>query len=173
MTSTLDFAKLSLQDALDIAIIIEEEARDRYEELADQLEQHRTPDAARFFRAMVKNEAKHATQLKAHRQSAIGKAAVKVDRSIIPEVEVTDFDAARAFMTPHQALRIALANEVRAYNFYASALKKVKDAKVKDLFRELVAEESEHQEMVKRALSKLPPEDKSNPDDFGDEPVAQ
>ena len=74
MTGTLDLAKLTLQDALDIAIIIEEEARDRYEELADQLEQHRTPDAAKFFRAMVQNEDKHAEQLKAHRKKACGTA---------------------------------------------------------------------------------------------------
>jgi erythrin-vacuolar iron transport family protein len=173
MTSKLDFAKLSLQDALDIAIIIEEEARDRYEELAEQLEQHRTPDAAKFFRAMVKNESKHAVQLQTHRKKVFGQAPVKVDRSIVPEVETTDYDEARAFMTPHQALRVALANEVRAHNFYAGALKKVKDAKVKDLFKELVQEEKEHQTMVKNAIAKLPREDKSNPDDFGDEPVAQ
>jgi erythrin-vacuolar iron transport family protein len=173
MTSKLNFAKLTLQDALDIAIIIEVEARDRYEELASQLEQHRTPDAAAFFRAMMKNEQKHAEQLKKHRKTVCGTAPVKVDKSIVPELETTDYDEARAFMTPHQALRIAMANEVRAHAFYVGALKKVKDAKVKDLFKELVQEEKEHQDMVKRAIGKLPPEDKANPDDFGDEPVAQ
>ena len=32
MTAALEFKKLSLQDALDLAILIEEEAKDRYEE---------------------------------------------------------------------------------------------------------------------------------------------
>jgi len=36
--SKLDYSKLDLQDALDIAILIEEEAKERYEELATQLE---------------------------------------------------------------------------------------------------------------------------------------
>jgi len=39
MTSTLgiDFASLSLKDALDLAVLVEEEARERYEEFADQM----------------------------------------------------------------------------------------------------------------------------------------
>ncbi len=173
MTLTLDFAKLSLQDALDIAILIEEEARDRYEELAEQLEQHRTRDAADFFREMVQNESKHAADLKAHRREVFGSAPMRVDPALVPEVETTDYDEARAFMSPHQALRIALANEDRAFAFYGLALKKVKDAKVKSLFKELQQEEKLHQDMVKKTLASLPPEDKTNPDDFVDEPVAQ
>ena len=46
----LDLATLSLLDALDLAILIEDEARERYEEFAAQMDQHRTPEAARFFR---------------------------------------------------------------------------------------------------------------------------
>ncbi|MBI5507215.1 MAG: ferritin family protein [Deltaproteobacteria bacterium] len=169
----LDFDKLSLQDALDLAIIIEEDARDRYEELADQLEKHRTADAARFFKAMVANEDRHAEQLKAHRKQVCGDVPVKIDRSLVPELETTDYDEARAFMSPHKAFEVAYANETRAHNFYALALKKVKDAKVKQLFTTLVAEEKEHQAMIKAAMAKLPPEDQTNPDDFGDDPVAQ
>ena len=173
MTRKLDFEKLSLQDALDIAIIIEEEARDRYQELAEQLEQHRTPGAAKFFRDMMTNETKHAADLQKHRANAFGKAPSKVDRSVVPEVETTDYDEARAFMTPHQALRIAYANETRAHGFYRDALSTVRDAKVQSLFNGLMREEAEHQAMVKAALKKLPAEDKSNPSDFADDPVAQ
>ena len=40
----IDFNTLSLQDALDLAILIEEEAKDRYEELAAELmELDKTP----------------------------------------------------------------------------------------------------------------------------------
>ena len=34
MAQIIDFAKLTLQDALDLAILIEEDARGRYEEFA-------------------------------------------------------------------------------------------------------------------------------------------
>ena len=52
MVPKIDFSKLSLQDALDLAILIEEEAKDRYQEFVDQLELHHTPQAASFFRFM-------------------------------------------------------------------------------------------------------------------------
>ena len=67
-TVGLDFNKLTLCEALDLAVLVEEEAMERYGELADQLEQHRTPQAARFFRYMEKNEAKHRATLAAKRK---------------------------------------------------------------------------------------------------------
>ena len=65
MTSTrgIDFATLTLKDALDLAIRIEEEAYERYGELADQMDLHDTPDAAHFFRFMMANEEKHRAEL--------------------------------------------------------------------------------------------------------------
>ena len=42
----IDFAALSLKDALDLAVLIEEEAKERYEDLAEQMELHHTPEAA-------------------------------------------------------------------------------------------------------------------------------
>ena len=59
----IDLAALSLMDALDLAILVEDEARERYEEFAFQMEQHRTPEAAKFFRYMVENESKHGDEL--------------------------------------------------------------------------------------------------------------
>ena len=49
MAATIDFASLSLQDALDLAILVEEEAQERYLEFVDQMEQHHTKEAAGFF----------------------------------------------------------------------------------------------------------------------------
>ncbi len=173
MAKSLDFAKLTLQDALDVAIIIEEEARDRYDELAEQLLQHNTPDAAKFFRTMVTNEEKHAEQLRAQRAKAFGKAPVTVERSLIPEVEITDYSEARAFMSAQKAYRIAYANETRAHDFYAAALKQTHEPAVQALFKELLDEEKEHQAIVKRALDKLPAETPGDNDDYVDEPNPQ
>ena len=74
MADTIDFASLSLQDALDLAILVEEEAQERYLEFVDQMEQHHTPEAARFFAAMAKNEQKHGEELRARRRSLFGDA---------------------------------------------------------------------------------------------------
>jgi len=86
-TQGIDFAKLSLVDALDLAILIEEEARERYEDFADQMDQHRTPVAARFFRHMAGNEAKHGQELAERRAQLFPDAARKVTRAMLFDVE--------------------------------------------------------------------------------------
>ncbi len=43
-----------------VASQTEEEAKVRYDDFADQMDAHRTPDVAKFFRFMAENELKHA-----------------------------------------------------------------------------------------------------------------
>lgn len=172
-TRGIDFANLSLMDALDLAILIEEEAEERYLDFAAQMEQHRTPDAARFFRFMASNEAKHGLELSARRAERFSDAPRVVNRSMIFDVEAPDFDAARAFMSPRKAMEAALASEVKAHAFFVSALPALKDADVRTLFEELRNEEVEHQELVQLELDKLPPDSGLSDDDFVDEPSAQ
>ena len=63
MSTSLDLSKLSLMDALDFAILIEEEARQRYEMFAKQIGRTgRAHDAGSFFASMAENEAKHGTE---------------------------------------------------------------------------------------------------------------
>ena len=63
MSHDIDFTTLTLRDTLDLAIAIEEEAKERYDEFAEQLEAHHSPEVAKFFRFMSDNEIKHAEQL--------------------------------------------------------------------------------------------------------------
>jgi len=173
MATRIDFAGLSLMDALDLAVLIEDEAKERYEDFAAQMEQHRTPEAATFFRLMAVNEAKHGQELAARRSQLFGTAPGTVTRAMIFDVEAPDFDAARAFMSPRQAMKAALASEVKAHAFFVAALPALKDAKVRALFEELRDEEVEHQDLVKAELAKLPPDSGLSDDDFVDEPAAQ
>jgi rubrerythrin len=169
----IDFASLTLMDALDLAILIEEEAKERYEDLAAQMEQHRTPEAARFFRYMAANEAKHGLELATRRAERFGAAPRKVTTAMIFDVEAPDYDTARAFMTPRQAMKVALASEVKAHGFFEAALPALRDAEVRALFDELKQEEVEHQALVRAELGKLPPDSGLSDDDFVDEPAAQ
>jgi rubrerythrin len=169
----IDFAALSLMDALDLAILVEEEAQERYEEFAAQMEQHRTPEAAKFFRYMALNESKHGLELSARRAQRFSDAPRVVTRAMIFDIEAPDYDAARAFMTPRKAMEAALASEVKAHDFFVAALPSLKDADVRALFEELRAEEVEHQELVKAELAKLPPDSGLSDEDFVDEPTAQ
>ena len=169
----IDLARVSLKDALDLATLIEEEAHERYLELADQMDKHRTPEAARFFRFMADNEAKHGAELTARRGQLFGDAPRDVRRAMIFDVEAPDYDEARAFMTARQALDIALRCEQKAHAFFVEALPHVQDPQVKALFAELRDEEVQHQDLVQREILRLPADADAGGEAFVDDPTAQ
>ncbi len=173
MSQGIDFSQLSLRDTLDLAIYVEEEAKDRYEEFAQQMDVHHTPEVAEFFRFMAANELKHAEKLSAQRASLFGEEAGTADTSMLFDIEAPDFNAARAFMSIRSALDVALESEVKAYGFYNDALPDISDPEVKALFAELREEEARHQELVKEASAKVPEDDGFDPNDFVDGPAAQ
>jgi erythrin-vacuolar iron transport family protein len=170
---TIDFASLRLQDALDLAILIEEEAKERYEEFADNLSIHHTPDAAHFFTTMAGNEAKHGADLLMRRQAIFGDAPSHVSRAMLWDVEAPDYDQSRMFMSARQAMEVALASEIKAHDFFDAALAHISNPDVRVLFEELRAEEVEHQELVKAVMARLPPEDEGAEAFDSDEPVGQ
>ncbi len=172
-TKGFDFAGLGLKDALDLAVLIEEEARDRYLEFADQMELHHTPEAEGFFGYMARNEEKHRVALASRRTELFGDAPGTANRTMLFDVEAPDYDEVRAFMTPRQALESALRAEEKAHAFFAAALLEVRDASVRVLFEELCAEELEHQALVQGQIEQLPPDSGLDPADFADDPVGQ
>ncbi len=169
----IDFSALSLRDALDLAILIEQEAEERYQDLARQMDAHRTPEAAKFFRFMAENEARHGEQLSQRRSDRFGAEPRVVTRAMLWDVEAPDYDKARAFMSARAAMSVALQSEEKAHEFFVRALPQVRDAVVKKLFEELRDEEVEHQQLVKAELAKLPADPAGDPEDFVDEPTAQ
>lgn len=173
MSVDIDFATLSIKDALDLGILVEEEAMERYQELADNLDVHNTGEAAQFFRFMVGCEAMHGEELKEKRRELFGEEPSSVDRSLLWDVEAPDYDSTRTFMTLQDALKVAMAAERKAFEFFDGALPEVTDAEVRELFTELRQEEVEHMEMVREQMKKIPMGDGFDPDDFADEPVAQ
>jgi rubrerythrin len=164
MTRNLDFSTLTLKDALDLAVFVEEEAQERYEEFISQMEAHHSGDAATFFRTMAKAEAKHGSELKARRRELFGDAPVEVEPAT---------SEVRAFMSRRQALEVAMAAEQKAYRFFDNALPSIGNAAVKTLFTELREEEVEHQAMVQRELDKLGDAEDPDPEDYVDEPVGE
>ncbi|MCP4896142.1 MAG: ferritin family protein [bacterium] len=171
MTQDIDFSKLSLKDAIDLAILVEDEAEERYNEFVAQMKAHHTDDAAKFFKFMAGNEAKHGEELRKRRNSLFGNESSQVDRSMLWDVEAPDYDKARAFMSIHAALEVALDAETKAYEFFDKALAQISDEGVKELFTELREEEIEHQDLVKEQMAKYPADKGFDADDFVDEPV--
>jgi rubrerythrin len=143
MSTSLDLSKLSLMDALDLAILIEEEAHQRYKMFASQLGRRGSGyDAGSFFASMAENEAKHGTEILERRMALFGKTPMK---------------------------EIGLAAEQKAYDFYDKALPGIADPDVIKLFTELRDEETEHVEMLRAEMAKLPAsasvETENDPDD--------
>jgi rubrerythrin len=167
MSTSLDLSKLSLMDALDLAILIEEEAHQRYKQFASQLGNYH--DAGKFFASMAENEAKHGNELLERRIARFGKAPMKVKLVDLFDIEAPDIGAPRRGMSTVQAFELGLDSEKKAYDFYDEALPGITDPEVRQLFTELRDEETEHVEMLHEAMAKLPPsasvETENDPDD--------
>ena len=171
MTRTLDLKSLDLRDALDLASLIEDEAKERYEELAHQMEMHHDAEVAKFFHFMAKNEAKHGEELAERRKRLFPNLPQRVDRSMLWDVEAPGYESVHAFMSLKEALEVALAAEIHAFNYFCDVLKTIPPGEVKTLFEELKEEEVLHQDLVKKEMAKLGPEEKFSTEDFADEPV--
>ncbi len=157
MTRKIDFATLDLQDALDLAILIEEEAEERYQEFQKIVGGRYQGDASDVFRNMAVNEGKHHAELLARRRKLFQDAPPRVDRSWFEEIEAPDRGTPRVFMGPKQAFQVALESEEKAHDFFAEALPHLKDPQVRKLFEELKVEEIKHRKYIEKAMAKLPP----------------
>jgi rubrerythrin len=165
----LAFEKLTAQDALDLAILVEEEAQERYLVLARQVGGRYAGDAGDMFRAMAASEARHGQQLAERRLRLFGDAPRSVTRDMIYQVEAPDLGAPRVFMSARQAMEIALASEQKAREFFERALEAVRDPRVREVLSELREEEVQHEAWVRVRLEKLPPGPDLE-DDEADEP---
>lgn len=156
MATRLDLSKLSLMDAIDLATLIEMEAYQRYKMFASQLGRTGGYDAGAFFESMAENEAKHGRDLEARRKKLFGDTPMNVSLDDLFDVEAPEMGAARRGMSTLQAFEIGLDAEKRAYDFYDAALPGISDPDVIELFTELRDEETEHVDMLKAAMAKLP-----------------
>ena len=168
-TSGIEIAKLSLQDALDLAILMEDEARERYDEFTRTVGGRYKGDASDMFRTMAANEAKHGERLADRRRELFGDAPSRVTRDMLYDVEAPDRGKPRVFMSAHQAMEVALASEQKAHDFFAAAIPVAADTDVRQLFEHLRREELQHEEFVRQILDRLPPGPDLE-DDEADEP---
>jgi rubrerythrin len=171
MARTLDPSSLTLKDALDLAILIEEEAEERYQELANLVGGRYTGDASDVFRSMAFNEHKHGRQLTERRRKIFGDAPRQVGRDQLWDVEAPDYGQPRVYMSPRQATEVAMASEQKAHDYFAAALPHVNDTEVRALFEELRDEELHHYATLEAHLRDLPPGPDVEDDD-ADEPPA-
>jgi len=148
----LDFTTLDLRDALDLAILIEEEARERYQSFTKIVGGRYAGDASEVFRRMAVNEEKHGTQLAELRQSLYPGEPRRVTRDQIDEVEAPAMERARLTLSSRRAMEIAIESETKAHDFFSRACRAATDPKVRRLFMDLRDEEREHEQMLRKRL---------------------
>jgi rubrerythrin len=154
----IDFRTLSLKDALDLAISIEDEAKERYDGFVEQVGTARYDgDAADMFKLMAGYEAKHRDELVSRRHALFGDAPRTVTAALLDDVEAPDRGKPRPFMSGRQAMEVALSSEEKARDFFEGALALAGDARVRDLFLVLRDEEEQHIRLVRSRLERLPP----------------
>jgi erythrin-vacuolar iron transport family protein len=154
---SIDFAAMSLMDALDVALLIEEDAKARYVDLMAHALLHLSFDAAAFFGKMADHEEKHRAALAARRAALFGDQPPKVSAAMTQGVEQW-VSAPHGPLSGRAALQMALRAERAAYKYFSAAIPRLQNAEVAALFTELRDEEIEHQRMVLDELERTPPE---------------
>lgn len=146
---------LSLGEAFDVAIALEERSRDRYLTLARSLQDFGHDEVVRFFMLMAREEEHHRFELAAQRAARCPS---------VPPCDVSRF--VPRFVGPHsqdeadrltlrQALTLALSAERHARSFFLDALDGLVDAEARTLFGLLAEEEIQHILLVERELEAL------------------
>ncbi|UCE30205.1 MAG: ferritin family protein [Burkholderiales bacterium] len=139
------------------AIALENEAAERYRELADQMEAHHNEGAKRLFRWLAGLEAEHASELQ---RKAEGMTLPRLKpweyRWVDEEApESASFDTVHYLMTARHALEVALTNERRAREFFERYAESAEHPEVKRLATEMAMDEAEHERYVRRALDRV------------------
>ncbi len=147
---------LALPEFLAHAVALEQEAAERYLELADMMEAHRNDDVSSVFRSMTRFSQLHCDSIKQ-----------RVGATVLPQLkswqyrwtsppEVGGEEGFDYMIEAYNALKYARANEVRAMQFYRDAADQSSDVEVRRLAKEFASEEAEHVAALDKWIAMTP-----------------
>lgn len=161
-----DFASLNAQEALHVAIFIEERNADIYHQFAEMFAEFRDPESlevAAAFWDMANEERKHGTLLQKRYFDRYGTRPCAVTEEDIRDfIEVPRLENGEIFTisrlkvgrSPRQmALEIAMAAEQNALRFYTRLSEISEDAELRELYREFVDFESGHSDWLDKKVA--------------------
>ena len=164
----------NVESLLGYALALEQEAQERYTELAAVMEMHNNHDVATLFKKMSALEKLHGVEI----QDLLKQKGIKDLPSITyrwasPEgPETIDPMDLHYLMTPYQALGLALHNEQRAQVFFEEIAAACDDKETCELAAKLAEEEIEHVGWVRDWMRKYP-ETESDWDQDDDPAIVQ
>jgi rubrerythrin len=146
----------TLPEFLAHAIALENEAAERYLELADMMEAHRNDEVSALFRDMERYSRLHHDSIAARAMGEALPELLSVDFRWTRGPEVTGEEAFDPQLVAYDALRIARENEVRGLDYYSQVGTSATDPEVRRLAAEFAAEESEHVQALDDWLARTP-----------------
>lgn len=158
------FLSLSPQEALHVAIFIEERNAELYHRFAEMFVEFRDIESleiAGVFWDMAVEEHHHSTRLQTLYSDRFGTAACAVTEDDIQEIiELPKLDDGQVLgstsLPPRErALQAALKAEQNARKYYGELAELTADAKLQKLYKELAEFENEHVEYLERKLSEI------------------
>ena len=163
MALEVDFSKMDGRDALDIAIVIEDEAQLAYEHLAEWVASDGNTEAAEFFSRMAVREKRHKTEIGERRRELYGDAPVRHDEDAPWQAEVPDYESVGKIVSLEEAFNVAMGAETRAHDFYADIARHAPDEAVRALAAEFADEEREHLGLLSAWLESVPESEDETP----------
>jgi len=146
----------TLTEFLAHAIKLEEEAAERYLELADMMESYRNDAVSAIFRDMNKYSLMHGEAVRARAGSGPLPTLRSWEFRWSAPPEVGGEEGFDYMIEPYNALRYARENEVRAMEYYRGVAAQAADPEVRRLASEFAAEEAEHVAALEKWLAHAP-----------------
>jgi rubrerythrin len=163
---TRDFVSLSAQEALHVAIFIEERNAGIYHQFAEMFAEFHEPESleiASTFWDMANEERQHGTLLQKRYFDRYGTRPCAVTEEDIRDFievprlengEIFTISKIRVGRSPRQmALEIALAAEQSAVRYYARLAEITEDAELRELYQELTEFETSHSDWLDRKVA--------------------
>ncbi len=158
----------SLPEFLAHAIAMEQEAADRYLELADMMEAHRNDAVSKVFRDMCRYSELHRDSIRARSASLELPRLKSWQYRWRTPPEVGGDEAFDYLLEAWNALKYARGNEMRSLKYYRAVAAETQDPEVKRLAGEFAAEEKEHVLALDAWLAQTPRPSST----FADDPEA-
>lgn len=168
------FQSLLPQEALHVAIFIEERNAELYHRFAEMFVEFRDLESleiAGVFWDMAVEEHHHSTRLQVLYNERFGNSACAVTEADIQEMieapNLEDGNVLKQIASPlparERALQVALKSEQNARKYYAEISQRTPDSKLRKLYSELAEFENDHVEFLERKLSETTAEnDRTN-----------
>jgi rubrerythrin len=138
------------------AYAMENDARERYGEFADQMEMHNNLAVAGLFRKLARIEGLHAERIVREMRWSKPPAAAEAwmwRHSEAPESAPPG--ELSYLMQPYHALQLALECEQRAVSFFSGITRSTAPADVRRIAREMAAEEREHVRLIRQWMKRV------------------